>query len=67
MKPGARAWPAHTKWVAVGAWVAGALVFYRGAVSSGFAQIAGDPGDARFVMAICEHWYMVLEGGRRMA
>jgi len=38
------------------------MLFYRGSIFSGFDLIAGDPGDARFVMAICEHWLMVLQG-----
>ncbi|MDX1595111.1 MAG: hypothetical protein R3298_12750, partial [Gammaproteobacteria bacterium] len=44
------------------AWLAGALLFYRGVWVSGFDRVFGDPGDARFVMAILEHWFQVFQG-----
>jgi hypothetical protein len=44
----------------VGAWCVGALVFFEAQWSSGFNRIMGDPGDARLIVYLNEHWYQVL-------
>jgi hypothetical protein len=48
----------------VGAWCAGAAVFFGAQWSSGFNRIMGDPGDARLIVYLNEHWYLVLTHGQ---
>jgi len=48
--------------IACVAWLAGALLFYRGSVFSGFAHVGGESGDTRLLVFISEHWYRVLQG-----
>jgi hypothetical protein len=48
----------------VGAWCVGAAVFFEAQWSSGFNRIMGDPGDARLIVYLNEHWYLVLTHGQ---
>ena len=43
-------------------WMAGAAVFFRQQLGSGFGRIMGNDGDARLVVYINEHWFGVLHG-----
>lgn len=43
-------------------WMAGAAVFFRQQLGSGFGKIMGNDGDARLVVYINEHWFGVLHG-----
>lgn len=43
-------------------WLAGAGVFFRAQVSSGFHTLMGNDGDARLVAYLCEHWFRVWHG-----
>jgi hypothetical protein len=36
--------------------------FFRYQIISGFDEMIGDDGDARFITLICEHWYGVFQG-----
>lgn len=55
--------PAVRRWSAVlGAWAAGAAVFFSEVVGSGFGRLTGDTGDARLVTLLHEHWLEVLRG-----
>jgi hypothetical protein len=47
----------------VGAWCVGAAVFFEAQWSSGFNRVMGDPGDARLIVYLNEHWYRVLTHG----
>ena len=44
------------------AWAAGALVFFRRPIFSGFGTITGDNGDTRLIVYLHEHWLQVLHG-----
>lgn len=44
------------------AWALGAAVFFRNQLTSGFDRLMGDPGDARLIVLLHEHWYAVIGG-----
>jgi len=46
----------------VGAWLAGAAVFYREQWTDGFKKLQGNDGDTRLEAYLCEHWFRVLHG-----
>jgi hypothetical protein len=46
----------------VAAWAAGAAVFFREQIGSGFRLLMGNDGDARLEVYLCEHWFKVLHG-----
>lgn len=48
----------------VGAWLLGALVFFYAQWTSGFNRIMGNTGDARLIVYLNEHWYLVLRGAQ---
>ncbi len=43
-------------------WAAGALLFFRGPLFSGFRWMTGEAGDWRLGIFLAEHWRLVLEG-----
>ncbi|HVA73829.1 MAG TPA: hypothetical protein VNF71_04635 [Acidimicrobiales bacterium] len=43
-------------------WVAGAAMFFRQQLGSGFDKMMGNDGDARLAIYICEHWFGVMHG-----
>ena len=45
-----------------GSWFVGQLVFFRAQWLSGFDRVMGDPGAARFIIAINENWYQAVLG-----
>ena len=42
--------------------LAGLIYFFRFSILSGGEAVIGDPGDARLVMALLEHWFRVVQG-----
>ncbi|HLK45968.1 MAG TPA: hypothetical protein VKT18_08255, partial [Acidimicrobiales bacterium] len=51
------------EWAVVAAsWLVGELVFFRSQWLSGFDRVMGDPGAARFLVYVNEHWYQALLG-----
>ena len=64
MKAGRRL-PVLREWLAVmGTWCVGAFVFFHQVLSSGFERLTGDPGDARLITLLHEHWLEVLRGNQ---
>ena len=43
-------------------WAAGAAVFFREQIGSGFGWLMGNDGDSRLEVYLCEHWFKVLHG-----
>ena len=53
--------PVDGLWI-FGAWLVGALVFFREQWDSSFKWLTGNDGDARLAAYLCEHWFQVLHG-----
>jgi hypothetical protein len=47
---------------ASGAWLVGALWFFRDQWDTGFHKLNGDGGDSAFIVYILEHWFRVIHG-----
>jgi hypothetical protein len=46
----------------LGAWLAGALVFFYAQWSTGFNRVLGNVGDGRLTVYLNDEWYLVLKG-----
>ncbi len=56
-------WLRSHRWAAaLLSWLVGATVFFRTPIFSGFDTITGDRGDARLIVFLHEHWWLVWTG-----